>query len=219
MNQIIASPLSDKRKKIKGVTQDKVSSQFSSKIFPSIYIDSDKDLSVLNGSVTVEGTSLLLSGKTIVEVVKFLNDNGITAYITDHTVAAYPASLLQDFWSADVLKIPVDTSPLRITEFYSQHTSNLVEFDNVNIDREIIGVWRNGNEEPYELVGELLYTNAMEDTECLLMYRVKKYFLFCSDQTVIDSSTVIKDHYESNEITPDIADLLSVINSDNKDVL
>lgn len=220
MNQIIKTSLSDKVKKDTGITPSRISSELLSKAFPSILIESEEQITVNNGQLCVGPICILLSDKTIIEIVKFLRDNGISSFLTTPGVAGYPASLLLDFNSHVVININPESSPLRLSNIHSAYSSNLVVFSEDNIDRDILGVWNNNVPSTgYERVSDLVFFDNPNNVSCLVEYKINKYFLMCGKENTFTLSSVIDNHFSQENVTPEISDLLIKINSDNKDIL
>jgi hypothetical protein len=213
MNKIITTPLSTKRKKEKGVTHSNIQSEIKGKIYPSIYIDSEKRISVADGFINVGDTKHSLVGKTLVEIVKFLRDNDVSADLTTALAASYPASMIQDFESTSTLAFDVTTSPFRLSEHHSKYVSNLLDLSEDSITRVVHDVTNTSFTRSEDLV---FATQIGSQTTCLMTYSINKYFLFTGEENISNVYNIVDKHETMN---PEIFQLVSAFNSENKDTL
>jgi hypothetical protein len=230
MQNIITESLSDKKQSVDGVTTSKIINGLAKYSHPSIYVDSDKSISIMDGYVKVDEVEINITGKTNLELVSVLRDNAVNAYLTHSKTAMYPASLLKEFSSDSTITFDVDCSPVRLSEYHSGYATHLIDLSGSDIDREIISVYSNEddliyspNEEGthhYEVVDGLLYTNALSlNTKCLMKYKIKKYFLHSMSENILNAKTIIDKSYTDDSYTSDVKDLLIATNGNNKDIL
>lgn len=220
MTNIISTQLSDKIKQAKDITRTKICATLQKNIFPGILINSEEYVKIENGLLSLESDSILLFGKTLIEIVKFLNDNNVDAWLTSSFLAGYPAILIQDFRSHTPIKISPDSSPLRLSEIHSISSNNLVVFSEDYISRDVLNVWENNKiSTTYQRLNDLLFFDNINSVSCLINYKISKYFLFCGKENIVNTSKVIGYDYGNVGRTTELDDLLIKINSENKDVL
>lgn len=213
MTKIIATPLSAKKSKESGVTHNKIQAHIQGKVYPSIYIDSEKRISVADGSIVISGKSFSLVGKTLIEIVKILRDNDVSADLTSSSVAGYPASMIQDFESVSTMSFNVKTSPFRLSEHHSKYVNNLLRIDESNISRTVHDITGTAFERSEDLI---FVTEVTPQTQCLMTYSLKKYFLFTGEENISNVHNIIDKH---DSLNSEIFQLISASNSENKDTL
>lgn len=185
-----------------GITKSQLTSSLMRSGFPTLYIESNVLFKVDNAKVTTENLEFSIIGLTMLEVVKKLRDNGISAYLARIDVGMLPAELLLDFSNESIFSIDIDSSPKRLSEIHAKTLVNIPGLDESSISREVISVYSINQDIKYGISGErnsyfidnnMLYTNGLlSDTRAVVMYRANKFLLFASKENSIELSSALE---------------------------
>ncbi|RLA68391.1 MAG: hypothetical protein DRQ78_00775 [Epsilonproteobacteria bacterium] len=215
--------ISDKKLKANCITKDQINRELTAKGFPAIYIETDLDFELSNGVVRLQDDNISLTGLTLAELVKRLRDNNIDAYITRDSIAMLPAELLIDIYRTVYVVEDVDISPKSMSEIHHKNLLNVPGSMESSIERRIVSLYSkkkkikyktDGSQFSYSLEGDKLYTNGLlPDTVVSVEYSMNKFFIYLSDENIIELSRLFK--HGTNNINRRI--MINNVNSNNWD--
>lgn len=225
----ISVPLSDRGEKNNSVTIRGIINELSNNSFPVVYIESDRSISVRNGILSIDGEKTILFNKSIIEIVKVLQDNDINAFLCAKKYEMLPSILLVEFESEGFLNIEANQSPVNITQHHDSYIDNIVNLEHANITKEVVSVYDNtiGNKFTtndqddyfYNQKGDLVYINNITpSTEILTKYSVGRYFLLASEETVVELYDLVKEIDNQGFLDNSTEELLALVNKLNKDM-
>lgn len=222
----VSTRISDRINRPGSVTITGIRSSLDSAPFPSIYIETDREIEINNGILRIGNSSYPIIDKTTIEVVKILRDNDVPeSYVASSKYEMTPAILLNNFSNIGFITSEVNQSPLNISEIHDTYIENIVNINHANITKEIISVYdndqavlfSNDTEQNYHYYreGDLLFVNNLtEQTKLITKYSIEKFFLMSSYETVLN----LKDLISRSDLTPQVITLLNIMNSNNKDI-
>ncbi|RLA16181.1 MAG: hypothetical protein DRQ60_05080 [Gammaproteobacteria bacterium] len=220
---IFKRDLSDKKKRVSGITKEQINSELAANGYPGLYIETDIHLKFSNSTITIGEEVLPISGMTLIETVKILREHGVSAYLTRNSVGMLPAELLLDFDNKIVFTEEVDVSPKNIDEMHNKNILNVPGLEESSITKTILSVSSSSRNIiyktddstfSYQVDDNRLFINGLlEDTTAMIEYEIDKFFIFMNTENVIELNKLLRSDMKNinNRI------LMNDINSNNWD--
>lgn len=190
-------------KKEDGISSTGYKDRFADNKYPAIFIELSDDVvvSISENLLSAGSIEIELENKTIQEVIKILLDNNINCSLLSNKIALYPATLLEDFCSKEVIVCDIIKSPFKYKNILSKLVNNItpdklssslsVEFvaaynkDNVSIEPSLIDI------------DNIYFSQLDNNTKALFDTSLSSMILFVSDEKISNSYKVI-DNISSN---------------------
>lgn len=215
--------ISDSRQESTGITKQQINNHLMLTAYPAIYIETQESLEIINSNIITGGEIISTLGLTVLETVKRLRDNGITAYVSKDSISMLPAESLVDFSNRSTVLKDIDISPKNIDEIHGKGVLNIPGLEETSIRRSIVSMHsdsirtkysKNEGRYSFKLVDDKIYTNGLRsDTKAVVDYKIDKFFLFINKENIIELNSVLRSGKRS--LSRDM--LTDTINSQNWD--
>lgn len=211
------------------LTKEAILSNCARRKIPLVFIASG-NIRIKNSNLYIDDLNpISLLGLSTYRAVSIMRNNGVDAYIASHDIGMFPAMMLLDFSSDELVVSDVTSSPFNISKIHGKNTLNMPSVDDLNISRNIVSIYNNditylldGDEEySYAVdVNNIFISNLRSGTKALIECSVSNYFLYADLETVVDISKHTTDRTQSfTELSTFEREVLGSIDSTNKGIL
>lgn len=169
---------------------------FAKDVAPMIVIqDGGGHVSIEQGVLKVEDALFELTGKTCVEVVKYLQDQGLEAVLTNSKIALVPAILLQSFSNDQVIQVDLDRVPKNLSNEVSTLANNIYNIESVEF--ELVDAFDENGQIPldrFTLVNNNLYLSDLGsygNVRCMIKLHCSEFSFNATTSNLINAYTLL----------------------------
>lgn len=170
--------------------------------------DINEKIEIVDGVLKYEDETIELAGKTCVEIVKYLQDQGSSAVLTNSKVALVPAILLQSFNNSIVKSISIDRTPFNLYNEIEEFSRNIFNIESVSF--ELLEAYDDSQQVPLEkitLVNGNLYVldiGAYQNLKCLVRFHLDEFSFNAEKNNLINAVTELFKIKDSSKQTDGI---------------